>query len=56
MMSEIVKWLSVAWIAFGALLTIAGTGKPGRLTPGGAVVCTIFSAAWITAIVIWWQP
>lgn len=55
-MAEFVKWLMVAWLTLGALLTITVIGKPRKpITSGMAVAIVITMALEIVAILAYWQ-
>jgi len=51
-----VKWLLVAWLAFGALASVAMIGRPRKpIDHGQAMANVLVSAAWIVAIIIAWE-
>lgn len=55
MISEIVKWFVVMWIALGTLGTIFSVGEPrDPITNTAAAIITVANALLIVAIVALW--
>jgi hypothetical protein len=54
-MADIVKWLIVAWLAIGALLTIGSIGKPRKpIEPSTAVIGAVLTTGIIVAVIAYW--
>lgn len=55
-MAEVVKWLIVAFLSYGALSTVASVGKPRKpLEPAVAVLTVVFTGAIVAGILIYWE-
>jgi hypothetical protein len=55
-MGEVVKWVFVAWLVFGSILTVTQVGKPRKpLTGGVAAIVVVVCALEIVAILAYWE-
>lgn len=54
-MSAIAKWVTVAWLAFSIVASIASIGKPKGQSNGAAILATIIHGLLIAGICVWWQ-
>ena len=56
LLEQVVKWVMVAMMAFGALTSITMVGKPRKPLDGTtAAVIVVAQAAYITAILTMWD-
>lgn len=52
----IAKWVIVAWLTLGAILTVTMVGKPRKpTTPGGTAGVVLITAAIVVIIILQWR-